>query len=443
LDEAPAPAELARLYSAQFSNQRLVEREAQTVVLRFLEAFDQELRRESGLRALYTQRLAWDTRQLVLGLDRKVDDLRLQFGRTLPELEQSSAVAAATTMDRDAVMRAFGAASRLLLGWPQYSEGDWIERPELERLHALALQSEPVLCVLLGEPGGGKSALLARLGNRLMAEGVVLLALKADQLPRAIATLADLDAWIGAPTPVADSLRCLAGERRVVLLIDQLDALAELMDQHSQRLSALLRLVDAVSGVPNLQVVLSCREFEFRNDVRLATLKAETVTLARPAWEQVRPLLAARGLDPERWSDEVHEVLCTPQHLAMFLKHFAPRGERPTFTTYHGLLERLIERLERDCGPRTIEAAEHIATAMGEEEELSLGAARFDRAWREELAKLEAAGVLIYSDDRLSLTFRHQTLFEFLRSRAFLRDGVSIDDYVLRETRRCTGTAPR
>ena len=52
------------------------------------------------------------------------------------------------------------------------------------------------------------------------------------------------------------ALRKLAEKRRVVVLIDQLDALADLMDQYSERLSVLLRLVEGVSwACQNLHVI--------------------------------------------------------------------------------------------------------------------------------------------------------------------------------------------
>ncbi|WP_162159611.1 ATP-binding protein [Cystobacter fuscus] len=339
-------------------------------------------------------------------------------------------------LDVEAVERAFGSKSRLMLGWPQETDGHWLERPELERLRALAMQTDPTVTVLIGGPGEGKSALLARVGNQLAAKNVLLLALKADHLPRTISTLDDLDSWVGAPVPVAEALRRLAAERRVILLIDQLDALAELMDQHSARLSALLRLVDTVRGVKNLQVLLSCREFEFRNDIRLNSIKTDTVTLSRPLWEQVLPLLTARGLDPTGWSDEVRDILRTPQNLAVFLTHLATGRQSGTiaFTTYQGMLDRVVaERLERRYGARTTEAAEHIATTMAQEEELWLSRGRFERLYKEELCHLEAAEFLVFSEDGLSLSFRHQTLFDFMRVRAFLRDGVSIAEHVIKE----------
>ncbi|MBI1209247.1 MAG: hypothetical protein GC191_18420 [Azospirillum sp.] len=348
-----------------------------------------------------------------------------------PSRTAAQAILRESTLDRAAVERAFGAASQVLFHWPQLTAGQWIERPELDRLYDLAMGSKPVVAVLLGGPGAGKSALLARLGHRLRTDGVILLALKADQLPRSITTISDLDHAVGAPVAIADALRRLAVERRVVLLIDQLDALADLMDLSPGRLSALLALIGAVRETPNLQVMLSCREFEFRNDVRLTSLESEAVALSPLAWEQVAPVVTSRGLDAAGWSSEIRDVLRVPQHLALFLDHLAGQGT-PGFTTYHGLLERVAaETLENRYGRPTLAAAEEIARTMAQEEELWLGVARFSRRFRAELRNLEASGLLVCSEDRLRLAFRHQTLFDFLRARSFLADGVSIADHVL------------
>lgn len=329
-----------------------------------------------------------------------------------------------------AVERAFGAASERLLGWPQEIGGAWIERPELKRLRALALADTPAVTVLLGEPGVGKSALLARLGLALRGDGVALLALKADQLPRDIASLDALDRDIGAPLPVADALRRLAAERRTLLLIDQLDALADLMDLHSGRLGALLRLAHELRDTPNLAIILSCRAFEFRHDPRLATLRADAVTLGPPPWDLVKPLLDARGVSSDGWNDEVRETLRTPQHLALFVEHLAALGD-PAFASYHAMLDAVVERLIQRHGPRVVEAAEQVAIAMAEDEELSLGKARFASSHGAELAILEREGVLRVTGPKIA--FRHQTMFDFLRSRAFLRDGTSLAAFVIAE----------
>ena len=336
------------------------------------------------------------------------------------------------SFDAPAVDRAFAVVSKGLLNWPQETDGQWIERPELDQLHDRTTRDEPAVTVLHGGPGEGKSSIFARLGVRLSREGVVLLGIKADQLPRNSTTLGDLDDWIDCGIPVTEALQQLANERRVVVLIDQLDALADLMDQHSERLSVLLRLVNAVHDLPNLQVILSCREFEFSNDVRLNTLNVEKVSLARLSWDQVEPLLAARGLETSGWSEDVRDVLRTPQHLAMFLDHLADKENVPLFANYQSLLARIVsERLEKIHGDRTVEAAERIATDMALEEELWLGSDRFEREFGAEMQHLKEAGILVSSDNGMSIAFRHQTMFDFLRARSFLRNQQSLAEYII------------
>ena len=74
------------------------------------------------------------------------------------------------TIDSNDIERAFHAVSRVLLDWPQEIDGHWIERPELSRLHELTANRSSSVTVLLGGPGEGKSAILARLGS-LLSEG--------------------------------------------------------------------------------------------------------------------------------------------------------------------------------------------------------------------------------------------------------------------------------
>jgi hypothetical protein len=99
-----------------------------------------------------------------------------------------------------------------------------------------------VQAVLLGPPGSGKSALLAKLGRAAVDAQTAVLALKADQLSTSIDSLGSLSEQLHLPGMITDCVRLLAASGRVLLLIDQLDALAD-----CRRLSAslLLLLTDA------------------------------------------------------------------------------------------------------------------------------------------------------------------------------------------------------
>ena len=325
---------------------------------------------------------------------------QIAHGEGFLKFESSGMQATISSMQLNvqAIRKEFASFSSALLNWPQETAGQWINRPELDQLYGLTTRNQMAVTVLLGKPGVGKSAILARLGTKLIEESVLVLAIKADELPRGISTLDDLDNWVASGGPVKDQLVHLASEHRVVVLIDQLDALSELMDQHTDRLSLIVRLVNSIGHIPNIHVLLTCREFEFRYDVRFNSLNAEQILLGRPSWDVVEPLLEDHGFNTSGWSEDVRSVLRTPQHLAMFLQYLSDEKDEPIYTSYQGLLARIIEkRIENVHGVQTVRVAEQIAATMATEEELWVSRRRFEENCNEELQRLDESGFLIHS----------------------------------------------
>ncbi|MGA2270177.1 MAG: ATP-binding protein [Bryobacteraceae bacterium] len=338
----------------------------------------------------------------------------------------------AVAVDDPDIMRVFGNASQPLLGWPKETAGRWIERPELSELKAALENGRHSFTALLGDPGSGKSALVARLGADLAERGVALLAIKADLIPRDVDTLARLDDYLGLPASLVDCVRQLAGNRTVVLLIDQVDALTELMDQHTARLTVLLGLVNQLRGIDDIHIVLSCRDFEFRHDLRLTSLKPHPVRVFDLPWEDVRAVLSTIGTDAGNWPPEVRRLLCRPQHLNLFVQHLAIGNDAPSFRTYHAMLEAVLRQrvLQQPWGPAAMQVLERLAGTMATEEELWLPVARFQDE-QAELNRLVATDLLSYSPDGIRVGFRHQTLFDFLRARAFAARYVRLAEYVM------------
>ena len=158
-------------------------------------------------------------------------------------------------------------------------------------------------------------------------------------------------------------------------------------------------------------MIVSCREFEFRHDVRLTWTRcifsAEEVTLAPlSVGSGASTVLTARNIDTDRCSDEVRAVLCTPHNLAIYLQLLsAEYVPVPDFTSYQALLDRVGSGsgLERVYGDPTVQAAERIAAEMATEEVLSLARARFANLSYScnELENLESAGLLVSSEGRI------------------------------------------
>ena len=128
-------------------------------------------------------------------------------------------------------------ASMDLLTWRSTLPNDhWIDRPELSLLLNRIEGDSRSLTLLLGEPGCGKSALLARMGQQLEARSIPVLGIKLDFLPEAVQDDNGMREYLGLPLATVNCIRSLAHEGKVVVLIDQLDALAELVVQHSSRM---------------------------------------------------------------------------------------------------------------------------------------------------------------------------------------------------------------
>jgi hypothetical protein len=414
----PNAERLAEAFAQQFGRPIAGIREPAAEFIRLLE---EHLSAEPELRNLIGFRRIEQTYRSVKRLEETL----------LPQ--EASKPALRIGLNQSAVSAAFGRASTALLDWPQLSAGQWIERPELEELRKAASSTENPVTILVGPPGGGKSALLARLGSELAASGCALLAIKADQLPADIDSLDGLDRHfrdLGAPAAVVDCLRALAAEQPVVLLIDQLDALSELMDRRTGRLSALLALIHRSYGVEGLRIVLSSREVEYRHDARLASLGAEAVILENPPWESVNHLLSSAGVDTSRWLGETRETLRNVEHLNVFLTYFADDPTAPVFDTYLSMLETVFQRRIERNGEGAAELSYEIASAMADSEELWVARARFEDP-NHAIEQLLASGLLRRTPDGKRIGFRHQTVFEFVRARDFARGRAGLADWVL------------
>lgn len=326
---------------------------------------------------------------------------------------------------------ALAAASADLLSWEKtLPNGGWIERPERESIEA-RFQFNTSSTVLLGEPGSGKSALLSKIASDLMGHGASVFALKADFLSTDVRTEADLQHDLQLPATPSDLILLLATLQPVYVLIDQLDALASQLDLRSGRLNVLLNLVRRIGNVPNVHVLLSARTFEFNHDVRLRAIEAEAVTLSLPPWHEVKEHLVAVGIDPDAWPEKSRDVVRIPQALKTFIA-LVGAGRSEPFTTYQAMLEQLWrDRIaSADDSEKLISLASDLAGRMAEEEALWLAAARFDDHLNA-LKRLEALGFIVRSENNLSVAFSHQTVFDYILARTFVRSAGLLSTYVL------------
>lgn len=337
-----------------------------------------------------------------------------------------------SNLSLDEIRSSFEVASKSLANWPQtLAESKWIERPEEKTLLKLCNDKLEKECVLLGEPGSGKSALLARLASRFATDGVSCLGIKADTLDVNVDSIGKLSERLNLPATVDACIAALAATEKVVVLIDQLDALSDLVDLRSERLNVLLELINRLSFVPNVCVIASSRGFEYQHDSRFRTIDIQPISLGLPTWETASGILKELGIQGENWPDTFKEILRAPQNLKIFIEHLNGKSEQQIFDSYQGMLEELWQ--QKVVRSPSFEEKTHlladVSEAMSELEVMWLPVARYDSS-HSVIEELVADGILKLSENKLKFGFQHQTLYSHARARAVATGQVDFSDYV-------------
>lgn len=325
----------------------------------------------------------------------------------------------------------FHRASIDLLSWrTTLPDNHWVERPELDVLLERIQSEDDSLTLLLGEPGCGKSALLARMGQKLEEASIPVLAIKSDFLPETIKDQNGLREYLDLPVTAMTCIRELAKLGKVVVLVDQLDALADLVVQHSDRLRVPLDLIRDLAEFENVHIVASCRVFEHRHDTQLRNLNATLMTLALPAWEQVASVLSINGIQAGIWNETMREDLRSPHALNLFLELIKTTDSADLLQGYQHMLEVLWQQnvLCDKTGKRR-RVLMDLAEQMGSREVLWLPLTLFEDSYLI-LRQLEAIGILVEEGGRIG--FRHQTLYEFVRAKTFLAESGRLTETVLK-----------
>jgi hypothetical protein len=304
-----------------------------------------------------------------------------------------------------------------------------ISRPETHQLVAALLDDAGRKTIaLVGPAGSGKSVLIRDAVARIGALGHIQLAFRVDQLGEPL-SLAQLGT---AVIDVADSpavvLEKLSGDRRVILYIDQADAVSQMSGRSAQMRRQIVDLVNQASRYPHIRTVFSCRTFDIENDHWFAQIVKEGNTLRidvpQLGWDHdVLPVLATLGIVINSDNPRIRTLLSQPIGLSMAAQ-LAASGVKDLrdVDNLSALFERLLAERDRAVQERhrpgwsIYTALEAVAEAMSSLQELVAPIRVLDRFARARDI-LQQEGLIVVNGQRISLI--HESLFDFLHARAF------------------------
>lgn len=359
-------------------------------------------------------------------LRRALRDRGFQFRRLAGEPSLSSAI--------ESLQGRFDAAVReaLIANTP-------IERPEARDVFAKITGAEPPRLVFMhGQAGSGKTAAAHELFRRLIDAEIPCLPLQLHTRRPEGTPDTYGRTKLGLPASPALSIRALAGNRRAVLILDQLDAL-RLTSVHSHEAwESCTWIIDEALADANTTVVVVCRSFDIENDPKigmwrraqqgvgkLTNLEVAVGELPEPA---VTDLVRRHGVTFAELPARQQTVLRQPGTLALWW-NLASAGKVPSTFESSTHLMRDYLALRRDEAGHThnvlpSEVADvlvRIVAFMDERGRLDAPEALFAQFGRTVNA-LCSVGLL--RRDGAVLCFVHQSYFDYLVAERVLSEAV-------------------
>ncbi|MCP4548600.1 MAG: toll/interleukin-1 receptor domain-containing protein [bacterium] len=247
-----------------------------------------------------------------------------------------------------------------------------ISRRETQEVLSLLDDDTYRIVVVHGAAGSGKSGILLELAQELAELGDVVLPIRLDRVelkgdPRRFGR-----EILSLPDSPGKCLATVKSEQRVLLLLDQLDAL-RWTGAHSSAAWDVCRetILDALNALPTTKVVVCCRTFDLQHDPQLRSWKERLrnlreVQICDLSDEQVRAAVdravssqgEARTID-----DREMKLLRHVHHLQMWLVLYPKLGPMGSLGTRRALMgafweERRTRLGELGISPDRIEAIE-------------------------------------------------------------------------------------
>ena len=314
------------------------------------------------------------------------------------------------------------------------SELHGVENSHIERLEVkdvIAWISSPIseedkLCLLAGNAGVGKSAAMKEVIDSINDGNIRFLCIKADAINESgnNVTLERIRDTIDYYSREAD---------KVILFIDQIDALSQCMVNDRSRLNILMAVLSSLSEWENVKAIVSCRTYDLDYDADLFRLreKAKVVNVGKLTEEEVSSVLVR--IDPglrEQLNSTTLELLRTVQYLDTFCFLYKRSKSNLDFSNpvelYDALVGECMNAANDYTKPGIEPALFTIADTIRKSGTLRPNIIPSSEEQKSSFAYLASCGLI--TTDNHTVSFFHQSFYEYILARWYTSTGRSLFD---------------
>lgn len=280
------------------------------------------------------------------------------------------------------------------------------------------------VALLYGSAGVGKSVVMHDVLLELeQKEEYLVLGLKTDQIE--FGDTEDLSKRMHLAKPLVTIIKEMAQKaKRVVVLIDQIDALSLSLSSNRTPLRSIFKLIEQIKSIPHVRVVISCRPYDLEYDPILNDMKIETKwELKNLSSGRVKSILKSHNLE-ECISEQLLAFLGNPLHLYLYLK-VMPFGKLRNPITeevlYDGLWRIFVIEINANKREKVLKLLDAMVDAMYWRQELFVHKQEFESNYNDELNYLLSNGLLLCTSNG-RVQFFHQTMFDYIYARRFVEN---------------------
>ena len=293
------------------------------------------------------------------------------------------------------------------------------------------------LAVVIAKAGYGKTTIIKDLYDKLIEKEFPVLAIKSDKYYSEDRVSLERKIFQENEISIKNVITSiLENNQKIIVLIDQLDALSQTLSSRRDYLLTYNRLIDNLSSFPNVRVIISVRSYDLNYDSDLSIYKNTELynhfNVKKLGTNQVKSVLSK--FNTNSINEKFIELLRVPSHLELYCKL---RGKSQldvdALKTVYDLQNALWDELINDSKPLNLNTKQLlflIANKMYELQNITISNL-FNDEFKEELNYLRSRDIIF--EDNNGLQFFHQTFYDFTFSKQFVENGKSIIKYIKKE----------
>ncbi|WP_334324138.1 ATP-binding protein [Gilliamella apicola] len=292
------------------------------------------------------------------------------------------------------------------------------------------------ITLISAEAGSGKSALLLELHNYLTTKKIISVPIRLDRR-RPENNIDDFGKSLGFPYCPIGSCSKYSSQKKIVFILDQLDAIRWTGTHSSNALEICRKMVDQVQRLrkegKNISIVLASRDFDLNEDIALSkwleSVKKDRFDIKLTLLDEdtIKPLISF--YEPfSSLSTQKQEILKIPLWLGIYLTIAQRNQKAPQFSNKLELIKKFLEdRLNKinRLGINEQSASDFInkiVSLMTGSSQLSISEHIPDASTKKQLDACLSVGLLSKQNNRIS--FRHQVLFDYYVGLALFQAGI-------------------